>query len=87
MPHEQPLVASPRARRLIRRRALLLLNLLVTVALLAFGLRYFLPRIGPALWFWAAWIILIAGSTLGTLLRDPGYPFSMLQRLQHRPRR
>ena len=79
MPHEQPLVASPRTRRHIRL-ALLLLDLLVTVALLAFGLRYFLPRIGPALWFWAAWIILIAGSTLGTLLRDPGYPFSMLER-------
>lgn len=86
MPHEQPLVASPCARRLIRR-ALLLLNLLVTALLLAFGLRYFLPRIGPALWFWAAWIVLIAGSTLGTLLRDPDYPFSLLQRRQQRPRR
>ncbi len=79
MPQEQPLAPSPRARRRIRR-ALLLLNLLVTVALLAFGRRYFLPRLGPAFWFWAAWIVLIAGINLVTLLRDPDYPFSILRR-------
>jgi len=44
-------------------------------------------RIRRALWFWAAWIILIAGINLGTLLRDPGYPFSILHCLQQRPRR
>jgi hypothetical protein len=83
MPEEEPLVPSPRARRLIRR-ALLLFELLGTPALLAFGFVILLPRIGPALWFWAACIVLIAGVNLVTLLRDPDYPFSMLQRLRQR---
>lgn len=78
MPQEQPLVPAPRARRLIRL-ALLLLNLLVTVALLAFGFVVLLPRVGLALWFWAAWIVLITGINLVTLARDLNYPFSRLR--------
>ncbi len=85
-PQEQPLVPSPRAHRLIRR-ALFLFELLGTSALLAFGFVVLLPRVGPAIWFWVACIVLITLVNLVTLLRDPDYPFSILQRLQHRPRR
>jgi hypothetical protein len=85
MPEEQPLVPSPRARRLIRL-VLLLLELIGTPALLAFGYVVLLPRVGPEIWFWAACIVLITIVNLVTLLRDPDYPFSILHRLHQRRR-
>ncbi len=70
-----------------RAVALPLLALLVTVALLAFGVMTPRPRRGAAIWFWQAWIVPIAGMHLIPLARNPNDPFSMRQRRRERRRR